>query len=144
MTPFQALYGCVPPHVVRIGNQQTPVDSLDQFLLERDVTLGELQFNIMKAQKRMKHYADKKRRDVTYEVGDLLYLKIRSYKQKTIARLINEKMGLRYYGPYKINHKIRQVAYKLDLPKESLVSRKLKGCSNQLQLLLLYQLNWSF
>ena len=35
MTPFQALYGRVPPHVVRIGHQQMAVDSLDQLLQER-------------------------------------------------------------------------------------------------------------
>lgn len=61
MSPFQALYGCVPPHVVRMGHQQTPVDSLDQFLQEKDVTLEELQSNIMKAQQRMKYYAEKKK-----------------------------------------------------------------------------------
>lgn len=54
-------------------------------------------------------------------MGELVYLKTRSYKQKTIERHINDKLGLRYYRPYKINHQIRQVSYKLDLLKESLV-----------------------
>ena len=49
MTPFQALYGRVPPHVVRLGQQQTPVDSLDMLLQERDIMLEELRFNMMKA-----------------------------------------------------------------------------------------------
>ena len=70
LSPFQALYGRVPPHVVRIGHQQTLVESLDQLLQERDAVLGELKSNIMKAQHRMKHYVNKKRRDVTYVEGD--------------------------------------------------------------------------
>lgn len=32
LSPFQALYGRVPPHVVRMGHQHTPVESLDQLL----------------------------------------------------------------------------------------------------------------
>ena len=76
MTPFQALYSKVPPHVVRIDHQQTPVDSLDQLLQEREVMLDELQFNMAKAQQRMKYYADKKRREVVFEVGDWVYWKM--------------------------------------------------------------------
>ena len=53
MTPFQALYGRVPPHVVRIGHQHTDVNSLDQLLQERDAILDDLQFNKAKAQQRM-------------------------------------------------------------------------------------------
>ena len=36
MSPFQALYGRVPPHVVGIGHSQMTVDSLEHLLQERD------------------------------------------------------------------------------------------------------------
>ena len=58
MSPFQALYGRVPPHVVRMGHQHTPVDSLNQLQKEWDVMLEELRFNILKTQQRMKYYVD--------------------------------------------------------------------------------------
>ena len=48
MTPFQALYGRVLPDVVRMGHQQTAVNSLDQLLQERDAILDDLQFNMAK------------------------------------------------------------------------------------------------
>ena len=63
-----------------MGHQQTTLDTLDQLLQERDVMLDELQFNIVKVQHRMQKYADKKRRDVTYEEGDLVYLKLKPYR----------------------------------------------------------------
>ena len=46
MSPFQALYGRPPPHLVRFGSSQTPVDHLDQLLQERDGMLDEIQFNL--------------------------------------------------------------------------------------------------
>lgn len=65
----------------------------------------------------MKKTADRGRRIVEFRVGDLVYLRIRPYKQKSLARRINEKLSPRYFGPYQILQKIRQVACKLDLPK---------------------------
>lgn len=64
MSPFQALYGQEPTHVMCIEHQHTHVDTLDQLLQERDAMLDELQFNMAKAQQRIKHYADKKRRAI--------------------------------------------------------------------------------
>ena len=58
MSPCQALYGRVPPHFMRVGQQSTPVDSLDQLLQERNIMLEDLKFNMMKAQLRMKQQAD--------------------------------------------------------------------------------------
>lgn len=50
MTPFKALYGRDPPHLMRVGRGQTPVDSLEALLQERDSLLNELHFNLVKAQ----------------------------------------------------------------------------------------------
>lgn len=54
MTPFKALYGRDPPHILRVGRGKTPVDSLDTLLQECDAILDELRFNLIKAQQRMK------------------------------------------------------------------------------------------
>ena len=61
------------------------VDSLDQLLRERDAILDELQFNLARAQQLMKYYADKNRKDVSYEVGDMVYLKLQPYRQRSLA-----------------------------------------------------------
>lgn len=42
VSPFQALYGRLPPAAVRLGHNTTPVESIDQFLRERDALLDEL------------------------------------------------------------------------------------------------------
>ena len=66
----------------------------------------------------MKYYADMKRKDVSYEEGEWVYLKVQPHRQKTWASCINEKLSLRFYGPYKILQKVGRVAYKLELPKD--------------------------
>lgn len=113
MSPFQALYGTVPPHVVGIGHSQTTIVSLEHLLQERNAMLDELQFNMAKAQQRMKYYANMKRKDVSYEEGEWVYLKVQPYRQKTWASCINEKLSLRFYGPYKILQKVGRTAYKI-------------------------------
>ena len=69
----------------------------------------------------MKTYADKKRTEKEYEVEDLVYLRLRPYRQVTITMRRNLKLAPRYFGSFKITQKIGTVAYKLDLPKESKV-----------------------
>ena len=83
--------------------------------------LDELKFQLERAQNRMRVYADRKRRDVEYEEGDMMYLKLQPYRLKTLAKWVNQKLSPRYYGPYEIIEKISPVAYKLQLPSGSQV-----------------------
>nr|KYP56597.1 hypothetical protein KK1_002841 [Cajanus cajan] len=67
----------------------------------------------------MKHYADTKRRDMSYDVGDLVYVRLRPYRQQSLSDSTYHKLSKRFYGPYKILARIGTVAYQLDLPAES-------------------------
>ncbi|XP_075092310.1 uncharacterized protein LOC142172560 [Nicotiana tabacum] len=80
-----------------------------------------LKDNLTKAQERMKYYADKRRIDREFQVGDLVYLKLQPYRQISLALRRNLKLSSKYYGPYKVLARIGKVAYKLDLPHESKV-----------------------
>jgi hypothetical protein len=64
-----------------------------------------------------KSYADKRRRPITFEVGDYVYLKVspmRGIRWFGVKR----KLAPRYVGPYKIIERSGRVAYKLQLPLE--------------------------
>ncbi|PKU79317.1 hypothetical protein MA16_Dca000662 [Dendrobium catenatum] len=67
----------------------------------------------------MKTKADAHRKDVTFEVGEMVYLKLRPYRQKTLASRRSEKLSPRYYGPFEIERKVGMVAYRLKLPPHS-------------------------
>jgi hypothetical protein len=67
----------------------------------------------------MKRWADKKRRDLEFEIGDKVYLKAQQYRFKSLASRPNEKLSPRFYGPFKVLEKIGTAAYRLDLPAHS-------------------------
>jgi hypothetical protein len=55
----------------------------------------------------------------SFEVGDLVYLKLQPHIQTSIALRSNNKLSFKLYGPFRILQKIGVVAYKLDLPSSS-------------------------
>lgn len=78
--------------------------------------LDELKFHLVRAQEKMKMVADKHRRDIQFEVGDLVYIKLRPYHLRTLARKPNEKLGPKYFGPFEVIKLIGPMAYRLQLP----------------------------
>ena len=69
------------------------------------------------AQDRQKSYADNRRRDLKFEVGDMVFLRISPWKG--VLRFGKRgKLSPRYIGSYRIVERIREVAYRLELPSD--------------------------
>ena len=64
----------------------------------------------------MKHLVDKHRTERTFNIGDLVYLKLQPYKQSSVMTRKHSKLSRLCYGPFSIIDKVRSVAYKLQLP----------------------------
>ena len=60
VTPFQAVYGRLPPPLVYYGDRDTPNSVLDEQLKERDIMLGALKEHLKIAQEKMKKNVDLK------------------------------------------------------------------------------------
>jgi hypothetical protein len=69
------------------------------------------------AQTRQKSNADKRRRDLSFEVGDFVYLKV-SPMRGTHRFKAKGKLAPRYVGPFKIIDRKGEVAYQLELPSQ--------------------------
>jgi hypothetical protein len=73
--------------------------------------------NLKVVQSRQKSYADKRRRDLSFAVGDFVYLKV-SPMRGTLRFKVKGKLAPRYIGPFKIVDRRGEVAYKLKLPPQ--------------------------
>jgi hypothetical protein len=69
------------------------------------------------AQTRQKSYANKRRRDLSFVVGDFVYLKV-SPMRGTRRFKVKGKLAPRYVGPFKIVDCKGEVTYQLELPPQ--------------------------
>ncbi|KAL4577127.1 hypothetical protein LXL04_013230 [Taraxacum kok-saghyz] len=118
-TPFEAVYGRQPPSVMQFVPGEIRVQAVLQELLDRDEALRQLKQHLEPAQSNMKSRAYKKRRDVTFQVGEWVYVKLKPYRQMSVASRIHQKLAPNFFGPFKILEKLGPVAYKLELPATS-------------------------
>ena len=69
------------------------------------------------ANDRKKSYVDMKRKDIRYEIGEKVFLKVSPWK-KVMRFGKKGKLSPRFIGPYEVIEKVSPVAYKLALPPE--------------------------
>jgi hypothetical protein len=71
--------------------------------------------NLRVTQSRQKSYVDHRRRELSIEVGDLVYLKVSPMRGMRRFK-VQGKLAPRFIGPFKILEKRGEVAYQLELP----------------------------
>jgi RNase H-like domain found in reverse transcriptase/Reverse transcriptase (RNA-dependent DNA polymerase)/Integrase zinc binding domain/Retroviral aspartyl protease/Integrase core domain/Retrotransposon gag protein/Chromo (CHRromatin Organisation MOdifier) domain len=122
ITPFEALYGYPPPQL-GLGTAPKSINqAVNELLEERQQTTKVLKEQLLRAQNRMKKFADRRRSERTYQIGDWVYLKLQPYRQISVqGNNGTHKLKPKYYGPFEIIEKIGAVAYKLNLPQGSLI-----------------------
>jgi hypothetical protein len=116
MSPFQALYGrsCrTPLQWDQPGEKQ--VFGLG-ILLEAEENIKMVRENLKIAQSRQRSYADTRRRELSFEVGDFVYLKVSPIRGVRRFR-VKGKLAPRYIGLYQILARREEVAYQLSLPE---------------------------
>ncbi|GKC11196.1 putative reverse transcriptase domain-containing protein, partial [Tanacetum coccineum] len=130
--PYKALYGreCRSPVCwSEVGDSQLTDPQLTSPELIRDTTMKIVQIknHLLTARSRQKSYADKRAKPLEFEVGDMVLLKVSSWKGAVHFGKCG-KLSPRYIGSFKILARIGPIAYTLELPEE------LKGIYNEIQL----------
>ena len=113
--PFEILYGrkCrTPLNWSETGERQLLGNDM---ISEAEDMCRVIRENLKAAQSRQKSYYDSKHRDLVFETGDHVYLRVSPMKG-TQRFGIKGKLAPRYVGPFKIVGKRGDLAYQLELP----------------------------
>jgi hypothetical protein len=117
MSPFKDLYSNDPLTFVEIvfGDNIAPMDK--EWIQEIQYILKELKDHLQRDQNQQKLYADMHKVERTFEVGDLVYLRLQPYRHASIKKNGTENLKPCFYGPYRVKRKVGEVAYELELPQ---------------------------
>ena len=117
MAPYEALYGrkCRTPVCWTDLNEHKLIGP--DLVKDTEEKVQVIRQRLKAASDRQKSYANQKRRDIEYKVGDKAFLKVSPWR-KILKFGQKGKLSPRFIGPYEILERIGPVAYRLALPPE--------------------------
>jgi hypothetical protein len=115
MTPFEMLYGrrCRTPLFWNETGERKVFRP--DILQEAEKQVHMVRENLWVTQSRQKSYTDLRRRELSFEVGDFIYLKVSPMRGLRCFKVWG-KLALMFIGPFKILEKRGEVAYQLEMP----------------------------
>jgi hypothetical protein len=116
MSPFEALYGrkCQTPLMWSNVGEKTLEGPA--FVKEAEEKVSLIRRRLLEAQSRQKSYADNRRRELRFEEGDFVYLKV-SPMHGVKRFQVKGKLSPRFVGSYPIIGRVGSAAYRLELPE---------------------------
>ena len=115
MAPFEALYGrrCRTPLCWdEVGERSLLGPDIVQETAEKVRLIRQ---RLLTAQSRQKSYADHRRRELIFQVGDHVFLRV-SPTRGVMRFGVRGKLSPRYVGPFEVLDRVGEVAYRLALP----------------------------
>jgi hypothetical protein len=116
MSLFEALYGrkCQTP--LMWSNVGERILEGPDFVKEAEEKVALIRKRLLEAQSRQKSYADNRRRELRFEKGDFVYLKV--FLMRGVKRFqMKGKLAPRFVGPYPVISRLGPAAYRLELPE---------------------------
>ncbi|CAL9010477.1 unnamed protein product, partial [Prunus brigantina] len=115
-SPFELATGQQPmtPNTVvsgYTGSSPAAYRTAKEWQVTNDLARAQLE----KATWKMKKWADKHRRDVVFQPGDMVFVKLNPSQHKSTRRL-HKALLRRYEGPFPIIRSVGRVAYRVELP----------------------------
>jgi hypothetical protein len=108
-SPFKAIYGTEPS----FGSISTLTNSEDTsiraMLIERQKNLELLKQNLARTQHKMNLPVDSHRSDRSFQMGEMVLLKLHPYAQSTVVNRPCPKLAMKFFGPYKVLEKVHLV-----------------------------------
>ncbi|KAL0553952.1 hypothetical protein IC582_007856 [Cucumis melo] len=115
LAPFEALYGKCCRSPVCWGEVREQRMLGPELVQTTNAAIQKIRARMLTAQSRQKSYADVRRKNLKFEVGDMVFLKVAP--MKGVLRFVKKgKLSPRFVGPFEILELIGPVAYRLALP----------------------------
>jgi hypothetical protein len=116
MSSFEALYGrkCQTPLMWSNVGEKTLEGPA--FVKEVEEKVALIHKSLLEAQSWRKSYADNRRRELRFEEGDFVYLKV-SLMHGVKRFQVKGKLAPRFVGPYPIIGRVGPTTYRLELPE---------------------------
>ncbi|XP_071939145.1 uncharacterized protein [Coffea arabica] len=118
MAPYEALYGrrCRSPiHWDEVGERKVMDPTAIPWIVEAQEKVKLIRERLQATQSRQKSYADTRRKDLEFEVGDKAFLRVKPLKSGVVSKK-GKKLKPRYIRLFKILKRVGNVAYQLKLP----------------------------
>ena len=115
MAPYEALFGrkCRTPLCWTELSEKKVIGP--DLIQETEEKVKMIRERLKVATDRQKSYAGIKRKDIRYEVGEKVFLKVSPWK-KVMRFGKKGKLSPRFIGPYEVIEKVGLMAYRLALP----------------------------
>lgn len=121
-TLFYLVYGRPPLSLLNFEAGATSNADLESLLKERDSMLQSAKAHLTRAKDIMKSFVDKSRRHLSFEMGQMMFLKLRLYMRSTISKRLRQKLSASYYGPFEIVERNGSISYHLKLSETSRIT----------------------
>ena len=116
-SPAYLVYGQNPNVVDFLEIGKTSVESVNEMVTRMGEAMRQAKHNYSRAQHSMCKFANRKRRKVTYRVGEKVLVKSNHLPLATDPKL-SPKFKRRFVGPFPITEEISSLAYRVELPKQ--------------------------
>ena len=117
MAPYEALYGrkCRTSLCWTEFSERKVIGP--DLIKETEEKVKMIRERLKVATDKQKSYADMKRKDIRYEIGEKVFLKVSPWK-KVMRFGKKGELSPRFIGPYEVIEKVGPIAYRLALPPD--------------------------
>jgi transposase InsO family protein len=101
-TPFKLVYGRDPPSIRSYEQGETRVQAVAKTMAEHNEMLKDASYRMEQAQASYKAHYDHRHRQLSYKVGDWVWLRVRHRTPLSLPQATTGKLSPRFYGAYQV------------------------------------------